>query len=196
MVTSISRRLNGEPDPDADMTRELRTRWSTRGPRGRTEWSTHRRERTTRRADTLGYPRFAPGDERARRRSRAREGVRRAGRTPRTDASGTALWRVGRATPSRRGSSSASRGVQRHALFTRLARKKISATKRSEGRGRIGHARRAPTTRIASEPARSPRGEFKLARAHSRHERAVVAARPARGDRWRGPSALSFPSGR
>lgn len=27
LVTSISRRLNGEPDPDADMTRELRTRW-------------------------------------------------------------------------------------------------------------------------------------------------------------------------
>jgi len=36
LVTSISRRLNGEPDPDADMTREPRTRWSTRGPRGRT----------------------------------------------------------------------------------------------------------------------------------------------------------------
>ena len=59
MVTSISRRLNGEPDPDADMTREPRTRWSTRGPHGRTgvEHPALEHERRVRR--THRYPRFA-----------------------------------------------------------------------------------------------------------------------------------------
>ena len=144
--------------------------------------------RTTRSADTPISAFCAPRDELARRRWRARKGVRRAGRTPPTNARGAALLRVGRGTPSPRVGSSVSRGVRRALFFHRLARKKITAT-RKIARIILTRASRANDARRFEPRARASRRFQTRTRALP-----SCAPRRRRASRARRPVARRIPA--
>ena len=142
--------------------------------------------RTTRSADTPISAFCAPRDELARRRWRARKGVRRAGRTPPTNARGAALLRVGRGLRLR-ASARACRGVC-GAPFSPVGAKKITAT-RKIARIILTRASRANDARRFEPRARASRRFQTRTRALP-----SCARRRRRASRARRPVARRIPA--